>query len=240
MRPEKPRQKHPQATRQDQGLRQHCVIMPGQGARWHLSSLDTHCHDRAEFKHRPVPRKPKRLDVFRIIDARYLGHFVKAKQANHSIHQVSRHNGTPNRVGNMKIKFVGAITRLTRLTHADYIELPLSDETLPEIVPMPLKQLQRYGSEIAKAHKALEDFFLKGEIKPDTTGTHVWPPRAAGRPHQSRCPQTLHRSCNLTMRKGAAVRLRCQALGYAASDHRQASQEHHPPSRGEAAQPERG
>ena len=68
--------------------------------------------------------------------------------------------------------------------HSDlsvHIEVPASDETLPAIEPMPLKRLQHYGSEIAKAHKALEDFFLRVDIKPDTTGTYTWPPRAEGR-----------------------------------------------------------
>lgn len=62
-----------------------------------------------------------------------------------------------------------------------YIELPLTDETFPAIEPMPLKQLQRYGSEIATAHRALEDFFLRAEIRPDTSGTYQWPPRTEGR-----------------------------------------------------------
>lgn len=64
--------------------------------------------------------------------------------------------------------------------HSDqsiHIELPLSDETVPEIVSMPLEQLQGYGFEIANAYKALEDFFRRVEIKPGTTGTYTWPPR---------------------------------------------------------------
>ena len=56
-----------------------------------------------------------------------------------------------------------------------HIELPLSDETRPGIEPMPLEKLQRYGSEIAQAHKALEEFFLRVEIRPEATGTHMWP-----------------------------------------------------------------
>ena len=67
-----------------------------------------------------------------------------------------------------------------------HIELPLSDETLPEVEAMPLKKLQRYGSEIAKAHRALEDFFLRVEMKPETTGNHIWPPRFEARKYKKK------------------------------------------------------
>lgn len=62
-----------------------------------------------------------------------------------------------------------------------HIELPLSDETLPAIEAMPLSRLQHYGTEIARAHTALEEFFLRTEIRPDTTGTYTWPPRFEAR-----------------------------------------------------------
>ena len=68
--------------------------------------------------------------------------------------------------------------------HADqsvHIEVPVSDETQPVIESMPLSRLQHYVSEIATAHMALEDFFLRVEIKQDTTGTYTWPPRLEGR-----------------------------------------------------------
>ena len=66
--------------------------------------------------------------------------------------------------------------------HSIHIEVPASDENQAVVEAMPLSQLQRYGDEIAKAHKELEDFFLRVEIKPDTTGTYKWPPRLEGRP----------------------------------------------------------
>tara|TARA_R110000868_G_scaffold235282_1_gene489201 strand:+ start:1393 stop:1932 length:540 start_codon:yes stop_codon:yes gene_type:complete len=62
-----------------------------------------------------------------------------------------------------------------------HIELPLTEETLPVVEPMPLKQLQRYGSEIATSHRALENFFLQADIQVDTSGTYQWPPRTEGR-----------------------------------------------------------
>ncbi len=52
-----------------------------------------------------------------------------------------------------------------------------SDETLPVVEAMPLLQLQHYVTETVTAHTALEDFFLRVEIKPDMTGHHAWPPR---------------------------------------------------------------
>ena len=64
--------------------------------------------------------------------------------------------------------------------HSDlsvHIEVPASDETLPVIEAMPLSELQRYVTETVTAHTALEDFFLRVEIKPDTAGHHAWPPR---------------------------------------------------------------
>ena len=73
--------------------------------------------------------------------------------------------------------------------HSDqsiHIEVPASNETLPVIESMPLSRLQHYGSEIATAHKSLEDFFLQAEIKPDTTGHHTWPPRFEGRSYREK------------------------------------------------------
>lgn len=78
------------------------------------------------------------------------------------------------------------------IKHSDksiHIRIPQSDETVPEIEPMPLRQLQNYGSEIARAHKALENFFAKNELKPGTTGQYTWPPRAEGRQFRERSPK---------------------------------------------------
>lgn len=62
-----------------------------------------------------------------------------------------------------------------------HIEVTASDETQSAIESMPLSRLQHYGEEIGKAHSALENFFLRVELKPGTEGTHKWPPRLEGR-----------------------------------------------------------
>ena len=58
-----------------------------------------------------------------------------------------------------------------------HIEVPSSEENLGAAEPMPLPQLQHYGSEIFRAYTALENFFSNIELKPGTTGRHPWPPR---------------------------------------------------------------
>ncbi len=68
--------------------------------------------------------------------------------------------------------------------HSDrsvHIEVPASDETLPAVEAMPLSQLQHYVTETVTAHTALEEFFLRVDIKQGTTGTYNWPPRFEGR-----------------------------------------------------------
>lgn len=70
-----------------------------------------------------------------------------------------------------------------RLIH---IETPETDETQAVVEPMPLTKLQGYGIEIAQAHKALEDFFLRIEMTPKETRTYTWPPRFEGRRYRKK------------------------------------------------------
>jgi hypothetical protein len=101
--------------------------------------------------------------------------------------------------GNLKKEFHDVFSKLksaqanrSKIVHAKWvfkasdrsihIEVPPTEETPSEAESMPLARLQGYGREIAQAHKALEDFFLKVEISPAETGTYTWPPRFEGRP----------------------------------------------------------
>ena len=88
-------------------------------------------------------------------------------------------------------KLTSAQANRSKIVHAKWvfrasdqeilIEVPDLDDTVAVVEPMPVKQLQRYASEIARAQKALEKFFLKVVLKSDGTGFSVWPPSAEPR-----------------------------------------------------------
>ena len=91
-------------------------------------------------------------------------------------------------------KLTSAQANRSKIVHAKWvvthpkkefcIEVEESDETQAVVEAMPLSRLQRYGSEIFQAYRALEKFFLEVQLTPDKTGAHVWPPRAQKRPYR--------------------------------------------------------